>query len=280
MHAIDASDIEAEIDGSYDLPVDAAARISTEGYVRLPQLLSPATVAHFEPTITKLLIDLNTMRTPMAERDTYNRAFLQVMNLWRHAETVKRFVQSRRLAEVASRLLGVDGVRLYHDQALYKEPGGGITPWHADQYYWPFDSDRTITVWIPLQDTPLELGALEFARGSNRFEFGRNLPISDTSEQELQRELGAQGFTVDQAPYELGDASFHLGWTFHRAGANTSAVARRVMTMIYVDADIIVSEPTNDNQREDLAACMPGAVVGSIPDTELNPVLYRRSHAA
>ena len=278
MHAIDASTIEAEIDGSYDLPVDAAARISADGYVRLPQLLSPATVAHFEPTITELLIDLNTMRIPMAERDTYNRAFLQVMNLWRHAETVKQLVHSRRLAEVAARLLGVDGVRLYHDQALYKEPGGGITPWHADQYYWPFVSDRTITVWIPLQDTPLELGALEFARGSNRFEFGRNLPISDTSEQELQRELGTQGFTVDQAPYALGDASFHLGWTFHRAGTNTSAVARRVMTIIYVDADIIVSEPTNDNQREDLALCMPGAVIGSIPDTEFNPVLYRRSH--
>ena len=36
-------------------------------------------------------------------------------------------------------------VRLYHDQALFKEAGGGITPWHQDQHYWPLDTDRTIT---------------------------------------------------------------------------------------------------------------------------------------
>lgn len=27
----------------------------------------------------------------------------------------------------------VDGVRIYHDQALFKGPGGGHTPWHCDQ---------------------------------------------------------------------------------------------------------------------------------------------------
>jgi ectoine hydroxylase-related dioxygenase (phytanoyl-CoA dioxygenase family) len=273
MHVVDTP----EIDSSYALPADAIERITADGFVRLAQLLSPGTIADFEPTITELLLELNTMHLPLAERDTYNRAFLQVMNLWRHSQAVQRLVHSRRLAEVAARLLGVDGVRLYHDQALYKEPGGGITPWHADQYYWPFESDRTITVWIPLQDTPLELGALEFARGSHHFSFGRNLPISDDSEQELQRELGAQGFAVDQAPYALGDASFHLGWTFHRAGQNTSAVPRRVMTIIYMDADIVIGEPTNDNQRADLAAVMPGATVGSTPDGELNPLLYRGS---
>jgi len=31
--------------------------------------------------------------------------------------------------------MGVQGVRLYHDQALIKEPGGKPTPWHQDYYY-------------------------------------------------------------------------------------------------------------------------------------------------
>ena len=48
------------------------------------------------------------------------------------------------------------------------------------------------------------------------------------------------------------------------------------MTVIYVDADIEISEPANDAQRADLAAFMPGARVGGIPATELNPVLFRR----
>jgi ectoine hydroxylase-related dioxygenase (phytanoyl-CoA dioxygenase family) len=264
-----------DIDSPYDLPADAPDRLAEDGFVRLPGVLSADTVRHFEPTITGEVLRLNTMQLPMEERDTYNRAFLQVTNLWRHNDLVSRLVHSRRLAQVAARLLGVDGVRLYHDQALYKEPGGGITPWHADQYYWPFASDRTLTIWIPLQDTPLELGALEFARGSHRFESGRDLPISDESERELQQQLDAQGFEVDQAAYALGDASFHLGWTFHRAGPNTSTVARRVMTVIYIDADITVSEPTNENRRVDLDTFMTGTAVGAVPRTELNPELYR-----
>jgi ectoine hydroxylase-related dioxygenase (phytanoyl-CoA dioxygenase family) len=264
-----------DIDSGYDLPAGAPDRLAEDGFVRLSGVLSPETVNHFESTVTGEVLRLNTMHLPMAERDTYSRAFLQVTNLWRHNELVSTLVHSRRLARIAAELLGVDGVRLYHDQALYKEPGGGITPWHADQYYWPLGSDRTITVWIPLQDTPQELGALEFARGSHRFESGRDLPISDESERELQRELAGQGFELDRAPYALGDASFHLGWTFHRAGPNTSAVPRRVMTIIYMDADITVSEPTNENRRVDLATFMPGTAIGAVPDTELNPVLYR-----
>lgn len=266
-----------DLDSPYDLDEDAAARLGRDGFVRLKGLLSPETVGAFEPTITGEVLRLNTMHLPMEERGTYDKAFLQVTNLWRHNSLVSRLVHSRRIAQVAARLLGVDGVRLYHDQALYKEPGGGITPWHADQYYWPFASDRTITVWIPLQETPVELGSLAFARGSHRFESGRDLPISDESERELQRELAGQGFETDEAPYAAGDASFHLGWTFHRAGPNSSTVARRAMTMIYIDADIAVTEPTNDNRRADLDAFMPGTAIGATPDTELNPVLYRES---
>ena len=66
-----------------------------------------------------------------------------------------------------AKLLGVAGVRLYHDQSLYKEPGGGITPAHADQYYWPLASDRIVTAWIPLQPVPEDMGPLAFYAGSH-----------------------------------------------------------------------------------------------------------------
>jgi ectoine hydroxylase-related dioxygenase (phytanoyl-CoA dioxygenase family) len=265
-----------DIDSPYDLDADAASRFERDGFVRLPDVLSAATLEHIEPEITGKTIELNTMHLPMAERSTYDKAFLQVTNLWRHSDRVRRFVHSRRLARIAAELMGVDGVRLYHDQALYKEAGGGITPWHADQYYWPLSSDRSCTAWIPLQDTPAGLGPLEFATGSHRFEFGRDLPISDGSEAALQEALGAQGFPTSSVPYALGDVSYHFGWTFHRAGGNHTATPRRVMTIIYIDAAITVAEPTNDSQAGDLAAWMPGAQPGEVPDTPLNPVLWSR----
>ena len=69
----------------------------------------------------------------MAERSTYQRAFLQVMNVWSKDQICQQFSFGKRLARVAAELMGVKGVRIYHDQALYKEAGGGFTPWHADQ---------------------------------------------------------------------------------------------------------------------------------------------------
>ncbi|MEY2849225.1 MAG: hypothetical protein RI885_1892 [Actinomycetota bacterium] len=245
-----------------------------DGFVKLSDVLDPETLRGYETEITAKVKELNTQHLPLEERDTYGKAFLQVSNLWRHSEIVREFVFSERLAGIATALLQTRGVRLYHDQALYKESGGGITPWHADQYYWPLSSDRTVTAWVPLQDTPADMGPLSFARGSHRFTFGRDLPISDESEARLEVELAKADFPLVAQPFALGDVSFHNGWTFHRAGANQSGRPRAVMTMIYMDADIRMTAPTNRFQSNDSATWMPGTAVDTIPDGPLNPVLY------
>ncbi len=263
-----------DLETTFDVTDEQVASFEAAGYIRLPGVLSPATVGAFAPAITERVIALNTQLLPMAARSTYQKAFLQVTNLWTHDEMVQRFVFSRRLAGLAARLLDVRSVRLYHDQALYKEDGGGITPWHADQYYWPLSSDRSVTAWVPLQATPPEMGPLEFATGSHQLEVCRDMEISDESERAVQQSLERAGYPTDQAPYDLGDVSFHRGWTFHRAGVNRSGRARKVMTVIYIDAEITVTEPTNQNQTKDLRSWMPGTRVGQVPATPMNPVLF------
>jgi ectoine hydroxylase-related dioxygenase (phytanoyl-CoA dioxygenase family) len=264
-----------ELDTAYALDPAAIESFDERGFVKLGNVLSPEAIAAYEPEITARVIELNTQHLPLSERDTYGKAFLQVVNLWEHSEVVKEFVFSRRLARIAAELLGVDGVRLYHDQALYKESGGGITPWHADQYYWPLATDRCVTVWVPLQETPDEMGPLSFASGSHRFEYARDLEISDESERRISEVVTEQGFPTVSEPYQLGEVSYHLGWTFHRASPNRTDVPRRAMTIIYLDADITVAEPAHEHQRNDLATWMPGTAVGETPDSRLNPVLYR-----
>lgn len=102
---------------------------------------------------------------PIAQRDAYHKAFFKLFNLWWENEHVKEFIFSKRLAKIAASLMQVKGVRMYHDQALYKEVHGGITPWYADQYYWTLDTDRSINAWIPLQAIPKSMGPLEFSAG-------------------------------------------------------------------------------------------------------------------
>jgi ectoine hydroxylase-related dioxygenase (phytanoyl-CoA dioxygenase family) len=109
---------------------------------------------------------LNRQSLPLDQRE-YGQAFIQISNLWEESESVRRFVFARRFAKIAADLMGVSGGRIYHDQALFKEPGGGHTSWHQDQIYWPLDTSNTITMWMPLVDIPNEVGTMTFVSGSH-----------------------------------------------------------------------------------------------------------------
>ncbi|MBN8824118.1 MULTISPECIES: phytanoyl-CoA dioxygenase family protein [unclassified Spirosoma] len=272
----DKSLLLSQLDEPYTIGPEAIEFYRKNGYVKLKNVLSPVVLDYYGTIITDLVFRLNTLIKPMEERTTYERAFLQIMNLWREDEQAKEFVFSKRLAKIAADLMEVDGVRLYHDQALYKEPSGGITPWHADQFYWPLASPKTVTVWIPFQETPMEMGPLAFAEGSQHVEIGRDIEISDESETILADELQRQNFSMNDTPFELGEVSYHAGWTFHRAGPNLSDRPRKVMTMIYMDKDQIISQPRNQYQIADHITWLAGLPVGSQPQDELNPVLYSR----
>lgn len=245
----------------------------TNRFVKLKGVLDDATVSYYAKIIGEEVDRLNTTRTGLDQRDTYGKAFLQIFNLWRENGEVRKLVLSERLARIAADLMGVKQVRIYHDQALFKEPGGGITPWHADQYYWPIDTDKTVTAWIPLQETPLEMGPLEFAAKSHRIVEGRDLMISDESEHKIGQNLRINDFEHVVEPFDAGEVSFHSGWVFHRAGANRTGRMRKVMTIIYMDAEARLKKPENKNQELDWHTWCPGVEVGKIIDSPLNPVV-------
>lgn len=243
-------------------------------YIKLKDVLDEESLNYYNVIISNKVDELNDVETPLEDRNTYGKAFLQLFNLWHQDEIIKELIFSKRIAKIAADLMEVEGVRLYHDQALFKEAGGGITPWHADQHYWPLATDKTITAWIPLQKTPLEMGPLEFSAGSHQILHGRDLSISDDSEAQIEKRLKVTDYKHIIEPFDAGEISFHSGWVFHRAGANITNQMRKVMTIIYMDKDMRLKEPSNDGQQNDWKTWCPGAKVGAVINTSLNPVLY------
>jgi ectoine hydroxylase-related dioxygenase (phytanoyl-CoA dioxygenase family) len=229
------------------------------GFARLKAVFTAAELQHYGAEITRLTLALNTQTRPIEGRSTYGKAFLQITNLWEHSDKAREFVFGKRLARIAAELLEVDGVRLYHDQSLMKERGGGMTPAHADQFYWPLVSDRSITAWVPLQAVPAEMGPIGFYAGSHCFELGRDLPISDESEARITAEMERQGFPLIDDPFDFGEVSFHQGWTFHRAGPNRTKRPRSVMAIIYMDKGMRLKAPSNRKQQIDWDAWCPRA---------------------
>jgi ectoine hydroxylase-related dioxygenase (phytanoyl-CoA dioxygenase family) len=278
MTLITATQLQQELDAPFALTAGQIDFYRENGYVKLKHVLPADVLEHYRRAISERVAELSADTLPMEHRTTYGKAFLQIMNLWTKSEAVKEFVFGKRLARIAAELVGSTGVRLYHDQALYKEASGGITPWHADQYYWPVSSDKMVTAWVPLQSTPLEMGPLAFCERSHRFQIGRDLEISDESELTLKQALNS--FHMEESEFDLGDASFHAGWTFHRAGVNSTPRPREVMTMIYMDEHMKLIAPKNKNHVADTERWCPGVQVGETIASPLNPIIYSTDSTA
>lgn len=274
---IDVSNLPP-LDSVYPVSAEAIAGYTRDGHAFCPGLLAADEVAAYRPLINAAADAYNTETRPIAERDTYGKAFLQIMNLWTKDEAVKRFVLAQRFAKVAAELLGVRCVRLYHDQALFKEPGGGPTPWHQDQYYWPLDTDKTITMWMPLVDVPAEVGTMTFGSGSHRLGFLGDFEISDESDSIFEKMVKDQGLKMHSyGGMKAGDATFHNGWTLHGAPGNPTPNMREVMTIIYYADGVKISDPgDNPHRANDLRTWLPGCKPGDIAASPINPEIYRR----
>lgn len=245
-----------------------------EGHIYLPHLASGEEIQFYRKAIVEAVEKMNTEKRALKERDTYGKAFLQIFNLWRTNEVLKNFVLAKRFGKVAAKLMGVDNVRIYHDQALFKEAGGGHTPWHQDQFYWPLDTSNTITMWMPLIDLTKNMGIMQFASGSHKKGYIVSKEISDESEKFFDNYVKAYNFKIsgnDNA--KAGDATFHSGWTLHNAPPNKTDKMREVMTIIYYADKTKVLQPDNTYREADLTTWLGGAKPGEDAKSELNPLV-------
>lgn len=266
----------SDLSSDYPLAKEDIESFQQNGHVLLRHVCSPEEVAAYRPVLNDAVETCKTETRKLEDRDTYGKAFLQVTNLWQQDEGVRKFTLARRFARIAADLMGVDGVRLWHDQALYKEARGGKTPWHQDQYYWPLDTTNTVTLWMPLVDVPIEKGALTFASKSHKDGPDRAVAISDQSEEYFDALVKERGYAIAQGEMQAGDATFHAGWTLHHAPGNDTDTTREVMTIIYFADDTRINEPTNPNQINDLKTWLPGLAPGDLAASELNPLVYSR----
>jgi ectoine hydroxylase-related dioxygenase (phytanoyl-CoA dioxygenase family) len=202
--------------------------------VVVPDLLTVAELRRFGAAVDQAVARRTEgdQRT-LAQKSRYEQSFIQCQNLWEDCPDVRPLTFHPRLGEAAASLLGVPSVRLWHDQALYKEPDGRETDLHQDHPYWPIVETDTVTAWIPFDGSTLANGAMGYLTGSHRLGIREFVDIfgsggDDPSEREDLARLERRFVEVP-----VGAVAFHHGLTFHLAGANRTDAVRRVHTVIY-----------------------------------------------
>ncbi|HTT88443.1 MAG TPA: phytanoyl-CoA dioxygenase family protein, partial [Acidimicrobiales bacterium] len=63
-------------------------------------------------------------------RAYYDRVFTQRVNLWQTNDKVRELMFDPALGRVATDVAGIEGVRIWHDQALVKGPYANPTAFH------------------------------------------------------------------------------------------------------------------------------------------------------
>lgn len=267
------SELAAELDSAYAVPPEALEFFRREGFVKLQQVCSPASLLLLRRSLDGLF--------ERALGDAPAMGFPSLEMMWTIDPVARAFVLSKRLARMAAQLLGVDSVRLYHDNALSKLPGCGRTPWHYDAHHYPIASENVVTVWVPLQSTPKAMGPLAFARGIDSWRRVADLPFSkfdDSYDRGIAAALREGGVAVEDGPFELGEVSFHHTRSVHTAGPNRSSMARIALATTYIeDGSRLIDSPTLISG--DFEKFMPGVAPGEPIASELNPILYTNGDA-
>lgn len=217
-------------------------------------------------------------REPTAEEqeaeEHYAKVFTQRVNLWQSSETVRALMFDSRLGKVAADFAGVDGIRIWHDQALIKPPYATFTAYHLDLPYWSFTSADSITVWVALDDATLENGCLYYVPRSHKAEKYDNV--------EIGKDIGAlfdvypewRALDPVACPVPAGGACFHNGLTAHGAGANMTHGQRRAMTCAYMPDGCTFNGIANVLPPAYSATLEIGDV---LDDDEHNPLIFSRS---
>ena len=178
------------------------------------------------------------------DADYFGKVFDQLLNLWQTDEGVKEIMFDERLGKMAAELAGVDGIRIWHDQALIKRPWANPTAWHLDTPFWSFSDRNAISIWVALDNATLENGCLFFIPGSHKqtnfdkITIGRNMDGVFDVYPRLKNTMPVA------APMKAGSCSFHNGLTIHGANANMTSGFRRAMTCAYMpDGNVFNGEP-------------------------------------
>lgn len=259
------------------LTPDQIQSYQNDGFLYFPGLLAGAEIAELKAAVIETVSGMGQRKVAGAsaelpeEDDYYKKVFTQRLNLWRLNETVKSYMLNSDLGRMLSQLADVKGLRVWHDQALIKEPYGNPTAWHLDNPFWSFFSRQSISIWIALEDATPYNGCMYFIPGTQR--------MGSFEPQEIGQNLGGlfkkypEMGEIDPvpAPMKAGDCSFHNGLVAHGAGANMTRGRRIAMTCAYMP------EGSSFNGQQNILpdGYFKSLKIGDILENdEQNPVVY------
>ena len=251
---------------------DLKHRFNDEGFVVARDVFETSEIEFYREVVKEAIKERKQFdERALEDKSEYEKSFTQCQNLWEDYIDFRKLTFDQRICKIASALLDVDAIRLWHDQALVKESGGRETDPHHDQPYWPIKEVKTITAWIPLCDVDQTNGQLGFYPGSHKLSDKKFIDIfsGKVSEKEFLETSNLKSDEISYQELKAGDVSFHHGLTFHRAKPNLSNKDRIVHTAIF-----FADGSTRGDDKFHFSVDRPEIKVGQKIESDVTPLAY------
>jgi phytanoyl-CoA hydroxylase len=229
-----------------DVTTDQIERYRRDGFLVIENFLTPLELAEWRSAVEQAIAERDGVKIPGTEiktgnddginkdTDYYANVFDQLINLWQTNERVRKLMKSAELGKVAAQLSGATGIRIWHDQALFKRPWANPTALHLDVPYWSFSAPNAISLWVALDDATQANGCLYFLPGTHRKTDYRDIGITSNMKAIFTVYPELERVEAVAVPMKAGCASFHNGLCIHGAGPNLTPRPRRAMTCAYM----------------------------------------------
>jgi ectoine hydroxylase-related dioxygenase (phytanoyl-CoA dioxygenase family) len=251
------------------------------GFIAVPGFLSPKELKQWRK-VTQAAVDdrlkgtrgfegLNNQAKP---DDFYSQVFVQCVKPADTFPAMRKLIFDPRIGEMAAKLAGVDGIRVWHDQALFKQPFGNPTGYHLDNPYWSFSSRDSISIWIALDDATLENGCMWYLPGTHKVARWENAGIGTNLGDLFKIYPEWKKIKPVPAPAKAGTAVFHNGLVAHGAGANMTNGPRRAMTCAFMPDGSTFNGKKNVLPEEYFKSLKEGDVLN---DEKINPLIWAKT---
>jgi phytanoyl-CoA hydroxylase len=216
------------------LTPDQVAQFDADGFVVVPSLLDPDTLAEvraeidrFEEQTATFLESLDGGRIAIAEAG----AITFTTHLVARSPVLRALSFHPAITGICLDLIGPD-VDLYWDQAVYKSPEKPRRfPWHQDNGYAFVEPQQYLTVWLALTDATADNGCPVVAPGFHRLGTLAHTYVDPLGWECLRDPEGAVGAAVP-----AGGAVVFSSLTPHLTGPNTTDAVRKAYILQYAPA--------------------------------------------
>lgn len=223
----------------------------TDGVIVLRSIVTPRWLDHIASAIDQDIAEPGPFIHGYDAEDGRGK-FHGNLRIWENDREFNDFCLNSDLPALAAQLIRSDRVNLLYDQFFVKESDTpNPTRWHNDQPYWPIRGRQVLSFWFSPDPVTAETGALEFIRGSHRWDkwFQPERFGDTTAHDHYERnpdyepipDIEAARDDYDIVSWELapGDAYVFHALTVHGADGNRRAdQRRRGYTVRYTGDDI------------------------------------------